>query len=439
MDVKIVVPPLGESVVEGTITRWLKEIGEPVERDEALVEIMTDKITMQVPSPAKGRLKAILVGPDVVIPIGTEIGVLEAEGLAPGDSMAFTVRHEVPAPAAPPATPPVPPEQKAPTPPPEVAGAAEHLRQSGLHDDDGSVAAGLQRVRTSPVVRRLAREHFIDLRKLRGTGRGGRITREDILGYIKQRHSVDKAAGFSWPNAEDEEIVPITGVRKAIADHVARAAREIPHVTTFDEADLSRVVAFRQARVAEIERRHGVHLTYMPFLAKAAIYALQEFPLLNAHVEKDPGGGDVMRIKKYVHLGMAAARDNALVVTVVRHADKLSFLELARALAGLARRAREDKLLAEDVKGSTFTLTNAGGVGALSSTPIINAPEVGILGVHAVQERPVVRAGQVVVRPMMNLALSFDHRVVDGVYAVRFLRRLVEHLEDPEAWILRAV
>jgi pyruvate/2-oxoglutarate dehydrogenase complex dihydrolipoamide acyltransferase (E2) component len=327
----------------------------------------------------------------------------------------------------------------APKAPPEVAGAAEHLRQSGLHDDDGSVAAGLQRVRTSPVVRRLAREHFIDLRKLRGTGRGGRITREDILGYIKQRHSVDKAAGFAWPNAEDEEIVPLTGVRKAIAEHVSRAAREIPHVTTFDEADLDRVVAFRQARVAEIERRHGVHLTYMPFLAKAAIYALKEFPLLNAHVEKDPGGGEVMRIKKYVHLGMAAARDNALVVTVVRHADKLSFLELARALADLAKRAREDKLLAEDVKGSTFTLTNAGGVGALSSTPIINAPEVGILGVHAVQERPVARAGQVVVRPMMNLALSFDHRVVDGVYAVRFLRRLVEHLEDPEAWILRAV
>jgi 2-oxoglutarate dehydrogenase complex dihydrolipoamide succinyltransferase (E2) component len=435
MDVTIVVPPLGESVVEGTITRWLKEIGEPVERDEPLVEIMTDKITMQVPSPAKGRLKAILVAPDVVIPIGTAIGVLEAEGAGPGESMAFTVKHEVP----PRAPPPVPPEQQAPGPPPELVRAAEHLQESGLHDDDGSVAAGLRAVRSSPVVRRLAREHFIDLRKLRGTGRGGRISRDDVLGYIKQRHAVDKVAGFSWPRAEDEEIVPLTGVRKAIAEHVARAQREIPHVTTFDEADLGHVVAFRKERIAAIERQHGVHLTFMPFLAKAAIYALKDFPLLNAHVEKDPAGGDVMRIKKYVHLGMAAARDNALVVTVVRHADKLSFLELARALSDLAKRAAANQLLADDVKGSTFTLSNAGGAGALNSTPIINAPEVGILGVHAVQERPVVRDGQVVVRPMMNLALSFDHRVIDGVYAVRFLRRLAEYLEDPEAWILRAV
>jgi 2-oxoglutarate dehydrogenase E2 component (dihydrolipoamide succinyltransferase) len=315
----------------------------------------------------------------------------------------------------------------------------EHLQASGLHDDDGSVAAGLRAVRSSPVVRRLAREHFVDLRKLRGTGRGGRISRDDVLDYIKRRHAVDKPAGFAWPKAEDEEIVPVTGVRKIIAEHLARAQREIPHVTTFDEADLSRVVAFRRARGEAIERQHGVHLTFMPFMAKATIYALKDFPLMNAHVDKDPAGGDVMRIKKYVHLGMAAARNNALVVTVVKHADTLSFLELARAMSDLAKRAGADQLLANDVRGSTFTLTNAGGSGALSSTPIINAPEVGILGVHAVQERPVVRDGQVVVRPMMHLAVSFDHRVVDGVYAVRFLRRLIEYLEDPEAWILRAV
>jgi pyruvate/2-oxoglutarate dehydrogenase complex dihydrolipoamide acyltransferase (E2) component len=447
MDVTIVVPPLGESVVEGTITRWLKEIGEPVERDEALVEIMTDKITMQVPSPAKGRLKQILVGPDVVIPIGTPIGVLEAEGAAPGDSMAFSVKHELPATGAapgatappPPPPPPPPPEQQAPRASADFVRAEAHLHASGLHDDDGSVAAGLRAVRSSPVVRRLAREHFIDLRKLRGTGTGGRISREDVLAYIKQRHAVDKPAGFTWPTGEDEEVVPLTGVRKAIAEHLTRAHLEIPQVTTFDEADLGRVVAFRQARREAIERQHGVHLTYMPFLAKAAIYALKDFPLLNAHVAKDASGTDVMRIKKYVHLGQAVARDNALVVTVVRHADKLSFLELARALADVAKRANQNQLLADDVKGSTFTLTNAGTAGALNSTPLLNAPEVGILGVHVVQERPVVRDGQVVVRPMMHLAVSFDHRVIDGVYAVRFLRRVAEYLGDPEAWILRAV
>jgi 2-oxoglutarate dehydrogenase E2 component (dihydrolipoamide succinyltransferase) len=228
-------------------------------------------------------------------------------------------------------------------------------------------------------------------------------------------------------------------VRKTIADRLTLAKREIPHCTTFDEADLSRVVAFRRERVAAIEQKHGVHLTFMPFMAKAAIYALKDFPLLNAHVEKDPSGNLVMRLKKYVHLGQAVARDNSLVVSVVKHADRMTFLELARAMADVARRANASQLLADEVKGSTFTLTNAGGHGALNSVPIINAPETGILGVHAVQERPVVRDGQVVVRPMMHLAVSFDHRVVDGVYAVRFLRRLIEYVEDPEAWILRAV
>ena len=431
MDVTIVVPPLGESVVEGTITRWLKEVGEAVDRDEALVEIMTDKITLQVPSPAKGKLKQILVGPDQVIPIGTPIGVLEAEGAAPGETMAFSTKHEVPRAAAPP--PSAPP---APAAAPEDEDAdlgRDHVR------DDGRVEAGIRAVRTSPVVRRLAREHFIDLRKLKGTGRDGRVTRDDVVAYINRRHAVDKPAGFAFPKAEDEEVVPITGVRKTIADRMALAKREIPHCTTFDEADLSRVVAFRKARVVEIEKRYGVHLTYMPFFAKAAIYALKEYPLLNAHVEKDAAGGLVMRVKKHVHLGVAVARDNSLVVTVVKHADQLSFLDLARAMADVAKRANENKLLADEVKGSTFTITNAGGHGALSSVPIINAPETGILGVHAVQERPVVRDGQLVARPMMHLAVSFDHRVVDGVYAVRFLRRFAEYLEDPEAWILRAV
>jgi pyruvate/2-oxoglutarate dehydrogenase complex dihydrolipoamide acyltransferase (E2) component len=457
MDVTIVVPPLGESVVEGTITRWLKEVGEAVERDEALVEIMTDKITVQVPSPAKGKLKQILVGPDQVIPIGTAIGVLEAEGAAPGETMAFSTRHEVPkAPAPPPAAAPPPslpapplPAPPPPAPPPpaagpaaaaaeDEAGAAAEPEHAHIHDD-GRVEAGLRAVRTSPVVRRLAREHFIDLRKLKGTGRDGRVSRDDVMAYINRRHAVDKTAGFAWPKSEDEEIVPVTGVRKTIAEAMARSKREIPHCTTFDEADLSRVVAFRTARVAEIEKRHGVHLTFMPFMAKAAIYALKEFPLLNAHVEKDPSGNLVMRLKKHVHLGQAVARDNSLVVTVIRHAEAMSFLDLARAMADVAKRANENKLLADEVRGSTFTLTNAGGQGALNSVPIINAPETGILGVHAVQERPVVRDGQVVVRPMMHLAISFDHRVVDGVYAVRFLRRFVEYLEDPEAWILRAV
>jgi pyruvate/2-oxoglutarate dehydrogenase complex dihydrolipoamide acyltransferase (E2) component len=363
--------------------------------------------------------------------------VLEAEGAAPGETMAFSTRHELPQ-APPPPPHPLPPPPTAPPAAGPEAAAGPEPEHAHIHDD-GRIEAGLRAVRSSPVVRRLAREHFIDLRKLQGTGRDGRVTRDDVLAYINRRHAVDKTAGFAWPKSEDEEVVPITGVRKTIAEAMARSKREIPHCTTFDEADLSRVVAFRQARLADIEKQHGVHLTYMPFMAKAAIYALKDFPLLNAHVEKDPAGNLVMRVKRYVHLGQAVARDNSLIVAVVKHADKLTFLDLARALSDLARRANENRLLADEIKGSTFTLTNAGGYGAMNSVPIINAPETGILGVHAVQERPVVRDGQVVVRPMMHLAVSFDHRVVDGAYAVRFLRRFVEYLEDPEAWILRAV
>jgi 2-oxoglutarate dehydrogenase E2 component (dihydrolipoamide succinyltransferase) len=432
MDITIVVPPLGESVVEGTITRWLKQPGEAVARDEALVEIMTDKITMQVPAPAAGRLTKILVAPDQVVPIGAAIGILAAEGATGlGD-------HFVAPPPPPPAE--TPPEQHAPIRPVALVVHAEQLAADGIHDSDGSVAQGLAAVRSSPVVRRLAHEHFIDLRKLHGTGRAGRITKEDVLGYIGRRHAVDRTANFAWPHAEDEELVPITGVRKVIADRMAHAVRTIPHVTTFDEADLTAVVAFKRARAERIEAQHGVHLTYLPFLAKAALYALKEFPLLNAHVTAAPDGhGDVLRVKKHVHLGVAVARDNRLIVPVVRHAAELSLLALARAIAAVAGRANADQLLADEVKGSTFTLSNAGVYGALASTPIINAPEVAIVGVHAVQERAVVRDGQIVVRPMMNLALSFDHRVIDGAYAVKFLRRLALLLEDPEAWILNAV
>ena len=435
MDVKIVVPPLGESVVEGTITRWLKAEGEPIALDEPLVEIMTDKITMQVPAPAAGTLRKVLVGADAVVPIGTEIGIIEAaEAPTNRATKAFDVE------ARPGEAPPTPAEQLAPEPALEFAEAEDHLARTGLHDTDGTVQAGLTAVRSSPVVRRLAREHFIDLRKLRGSGRDGRVSKEDVLAYIQQRHAVDKHADFVWPKAEDEELVPLAGVRKAIADHVSAAQRTIPHVTTFDDCDLSAAVAFRKRLGELIEKQYGVHFTFMPFLAKAAIYALRDFPLLNATLEQDARtGGDTLHVKKYVHLGLAVARENSLIVPVVKHADKMNLLQLARAMTDMAARANENRLQPEEVRGGTFTLTNAGGYGAKSSTPIIHAPQVAILGVHALVERPVVRDGQIVARPMMNLAVSFDHRVVDGAYAVQFLRRLIEYVEDPEAWIVNAV
>jgi pyruvate/2-oxoglutarate dehydrogenase complex dihydrolipoamide acyltransferase (E2) component len=314
----------------------------------------------------------------------------------------------------------------------------QQLAADGIHDPSGGVEAGLAAVRSSPVVRRMAREHFIDLRKLRGTGREGRVTKEDVLAYIAKRHAVDRSARFAWPGAEDEELVPLSGVRKVIAERMLLATRTIPHVTTFDAVDLGAVAAFRRARVERVEREHGVHLTWLHFIAKAVLYALKDYPHLNAHVETMEGRGDVMRVKKHVHLGMAVARDNRLIVPVAKHAESMNLLTLAKTLADLARRGNEDRLLADEVKGSTFTITNAGVFGAKSSTPIINAPEVAILGVHAVEDQPVVRDGAVVVRPMMNLALSFDHRVIDGAYAVKFLRRVCVLLEDLEGWVLQA-
>ena len=424
MEYKVVVPPLGESVVEGTIVKWLKNEGEKVKIDEPLVEVMTDKINVELPSPHNGVMKKHLVPIETVVAIGTEIAILEVEGVA-AQSKAFQTLPES-------GVEQIPVEQQPKPPAEEFVGTVAHHERMGIHVDKEDVEAGIKAVKSSPVVRQLVREHAIDLRLVLATGRDGRVSKEDVLKYIQGRHEVDKKIpDFKWPTAEPEEIIPLSGVRKVIAEHMTRAAFSIPHVTTFDEADMSELVEWRKKYVDKIQEQHAVRITYMPFIVKAIIYAAKEYPWVNATFED----GNI-HVKKYFNVGMAVARQNSLIVPVVKHCEQKSILQIAKEMKELGDKANADKLSMDEITGGTITITNAGLFGATASTPIIAYPQVAILGVHMIQEKPVVRNGEIVIRPILNFGLSFDHRIVDGGYAVQFLRKTIQFLEDPESWLV---
>jgi 2-oxoglutarate dehydrogenase complex dihydrolipoamide succinyltransferase (E2) component len=426
MEYKVIVPPLGESVVEGTIVKWLKNEGDPVRTDEPLVEIMTDKINVEIPAAHDGVMKKHLVEVNTVVEIGDEIAILEVEGEVT-QARTFETKPD--------GKEHVPQEQEVVAPPEEFVGTVQHHADMGIHADQDAIEAGIKAVKSSPVVRRLAREHFIDLRKLRGTGKGGRVSKQDVIKYIDMRHTVDIVQpGFVFPQDEPEEIIPITGVRKVISEHMVASAFSIPHVTTFDECDMSALVAWRKKYVDKIEAGHGVRVTYLPFIAKAIMFAAREFPWLNATFE-----GDNLHVKKYFNIGMAVARENSLIVPVVKHCERKSLLQIAKEMRELAEKANADKLQMSEISGGTFSITNAGGMGALASTPIIAKPQVAILGVHKIVDKPVVRDGEIVVRPILNFGLSFDHRVIDGGYAVQFLRLMIEYLEEPDKWLLDVI
>jgi len=427
MDYKVVVPPLGESVVEGTIVKWLKKEGDKVKTDDPLVEIMTDKINVEIPSPHDGVMKKHLVKLETVVEIGQAIAILEVESEVT-EAKTFETK-----PAS--GEERVPQEQEAPEPSEEFIDSAAHHRDEGIHADENAIETGIKAVKSSPVVRRLAREHFIDLRKLHGSGRDGRVSKQDVIKYINARHTVDiTKPDFQFPDLEPEEIIPVTGVRKIISEHMVDSAFTIPHVTTFDECDMTEVIAWRRKYVDKIEDKHGVRITFMPFIAKAIIFAARDFPWINATLEDDK-----LHVKKYFNIGMAVARENSLIVPVIKHCEQKSLLQIAKDMTQLAAKAIEDKLQMNEISGGTISITNAGGMGALASTPIIAKPQVAILGVHKIVERPVVRDGEIVIRPILNFGLSFDHRVVDGGYAVQFLRRMIEYLEDTDSWIVEVI
>ena len=430
MAVEVVMPQMGESIFEGTVTKWLKKPGDRVERDEPLFEISTDKVDAEIQSPAAGVLKEIKVGEGQTVPIRTVVAVID------DGSAAVSAGARPAAEAAGPA---------AATPPP----AAPAAQKSAAADEEDSGPI-------SPLVRRLAREHNLDLSTVRGTGAGGRISKQDVLAAAEQKGV--RPTGPAAPGKGAPEIVaphvtphvalesavpreqiyfgryqvqPMNVMRQRIAEHMVLSKRVSPHVYSVDEADMSRILGLRDAAKDEFEKRNNTKLTFMPFFVRACTEALRAFPTVNASVE-----GTNVVLHSEINIGMAVALDPGLIVPVLKHADEKNFVDLQRAVSDLAERARTKKLRPEEVHESTFSITNPGVFGGLLGLPVINQPNVAILAIGAIQKRPVVVNDAVVARPMVYLTLSYDHRVVDGAVAHQFMGRIKQRLESWDEKIL---
>jgi len=416
--ISIKVPPLGESIVEATISRWLKKEGDAVAQNESLVELETDKITVEVPAFKAGVLVKLNKKEGDVVQVGEEIGEIDES------ASAATTASAAAAPAPSKAAAPAAPAPKAAPAPAAPAVAAPS--------------------KTSPAVRRIAADEGLDPAAVAATGPGGRVTKGDMLAATKapapapapapaKSPAKSPAPPASAPSSQNgrETRERMTTRRRRIAEHLLESQHATAHLTTFNEVDMSAVSAVRDRLRERVEKEHGVKLTYMPFFAKAAALALKAYPAVNAQIE-----GDTVIYKHYVNLGIAVAADNGLVVPVVKDADQMSMLDFSRALTAVAKRARDGALTMDDLTGGSFTITNGGVFGSLVSTPILNYPQVAILGLHKIQDRPVAIAGKVEIRPMMYLALSYDHRLVDGQQAVLFLVRIKELIEDPAAMLV---
>ncbi len=415
MSVAVKVPSVGESIQEAFLAEWFKQDGDLVNKDEALFVLETDKVTLEVAAEVRGVLK-ILVPAGETVAIGTKVG--EIEPLAQGEA-----EQVVPADAgqeAPPAGLPEPEEEKQ---APVEEGKAESLSGSRLD--------------LSPAVRRLVAEKGLDPARIRGSGPGGRITKADVLLYLEQA-----PAGIPEPCTAPAELTasqappaevrkPMSPIRRRIAARLLEARRNTAMLTTFNEIDMSGAMAMRKAYKEEFAARHGVSLGFMSIFIKACVAALQEFPEINAFIE-----GDQIVYHNYQHIGVAIGSDRGLVVPVIRHAEKLSFAGIEKAIVDYVAKIRENRLELADLEGGTFTVSNGGVYGSLLSTPILNTPQSGILGMHKIEKQPVVVDDQIVIRPMMYVALSYDHRIVDGREAVTFLKRIKELVEDPQRMLL---
>ena len=418
MATQIKVPTLGESVSEATVAKWFKAVGQAVVRDEPLVELETDKVTVEVNAPADGTLSDIVVGEGEDVEVGALLGSI-AEGAA-----APAAKAE----AAPAAKAEIAPEP-APAPAPAPAAAPAPVQMAAAP--------------VSPAVRKLLEENHLDPVAVPATGKGGRLTKGDVLAYLESRkHAAPTPAaapaaaaaeqGPPRPTGPREERVRMTRLRQRIAERMKEAQNTAAILTTFNEADMTEVMALRQRYRESFEKRHGVRLGFMSFFVKASVVALRELPAINAEMD----GTDFI-YKNHYDIGVAVGTEHGLVVPVIRDADGLGFAEIEATIADYGRRAREGKLALEEMQGGTFTITNGGVYGSLNSTPILNTPQSGILGMHKIQQRPMVTAdGSIQARPMMYLALSYDHRVVDGREAVSFLVRVKECIEDPQRIML---
>ena len=408
MSVEIRVPTLGESVTEATVAKWFKAPGDAVAADETLLELETDKVTMEVPSPVAGRLAEIRVAEDENVEVGAILGLIE-EGAA----------GEAAAPVA----------EPAPEPEPEPAAPAAEMP-------------------LSPAVRKLIDENDLDPAAIAGTGKGGRLTKGDVLKALEGAAAAapvsvplpeaapaakppPPAPSGPRPDADREQRVRMTRLRQRVAERLKEAQNTAALLTTFNEVDMSAAMALRKTYRDAFEKKHGVRLGYMSFFVTAAIVALKEIPSVNAEID-----GTDMVYKNYYNIGVAVGSPKGLVVPVVRDADQMSFAQIEKSIYELAVKARDGKLALEDLTGGTFTISNGGVYGSLLSTPILNPPQSAILGMHKIQQRPMVVDGEIEARPMMYLALSYDHRIIDGREAVTFLVRVKECIEDPERLLL---
>lgn len=421
MPVNVIMPQMGESVAEGTITRWMKKVGDRVERDEPLFEISTDKVDAEIPSPAAGILTRILVKENETVEVNTVVAEIDGEGAADSAKSGSVNASEVTF-----SEPVIGPE------PGSVSAAAPK-------------GAAAREVRSSPVVRRMAREHQIDLTQVQGTGAGGRISKKDVLAYLagqkeKAKPPAVMAAPSPTPAAPSivsslaapskitwsgpTQTVPLTAMRRQIAERMVMSKRTSPHVATVFEVEMTRIADLMSRHSEDFEHRNGLKLTYTPFFVRAAVDALKQFPVVNSSLE-----GDNIVYKRDINIGIAVALETGLIVPVIKRADEKSFLGIARAVRDLAERARTKRLSVEEVQEGTFTISNHGVFGSLIGTPIIHQPQVAILGVGAVEKRPVVRNDAIAIRTMVYLTLSFDHRVLDGAVADQFMSRIKAKLE----------
>src|SRR5437762_6612950 len=405
---QIKMPQLGESVTEGTVEKWLKREGEFVKRDEPIVEVVTDKVNAEIPSPFEGTLVKIDAGEGQVVRVGAVIAQIETAAAAAAAAPAPATPKAAPAPAAAPAAAPAPtaaPAQRAP-------GGEEHAR-------------------LSPAVRKLAAERGIDPTSIQGSGLGGRVTREDVLAAPAAPAAPARSAAPAPPSAPAkldgarEELVKLSVMRKSIADHMVRSLATSPHAWTLQEVDVTILVRYREAEKEGFRARHGTALTYLPFVVQLLGRALKQFPWLNS-TWTDEG----VVLKRFLNLGIAVSIPDGLIVPVLKDADQLGFSELVRRINDLIVRSRHKQLKPEDVQGGTFTLNNTGATGSVASQPIINQPQAAILTTEAIVKRPVVIGEGIAVRDMMNMCLSFDHRIIDGMMAGQFLTFMKQGLEE---------
>ena len=440
MPTNVVMPQMGESIAEGTIVRWIKKLGDQVDRDEPLFEISTDKVDAEIPSPAAGVLADIRVKEGETVPVNSVVAVI---GTAAEVSAASGNgdRAIPPAPEAP------RPQQAGELPQASVGQREQEEDEIFEEKEDTDESGGrpsredLRRQKSSPLVRRIAKEHNVDIQLVKGTGISGRVTKSDILGYIQSEAATTAhppgrparpatpappPAGPSFKPGENVQVVPMSVMRKKIAEHMVLSARTSPHVYSVYEVNFGRVAALREKHKGQYESA-GARLTFTAFIAKVIVDALRQFPLVNASLD-----GDNVVYKKDINLGIAVALENGLIVPVIRNADEKNLLGLSRAINDIGARARTKKLNPEEVQGGTFTITNPGIFGALYGLPLINQPQVAILGVGAIEKRAVVIDDAIGIRPMCHLTLGYDHRLIDGADAGRFLVFVKERLEQFE-------